>query len=84
MKHRAITSNRVKKYLREKGIPCKNVDGSLNVLIMRANSTSHYCVVELSEVNPEWYIKHRPFKFTRIRENTIKRITDKIEQYLNN
>jgi hypothetical protein len=82
MKHRAITSNRVKKYLREKGIPCKNVDGSLNVLIMQANQTSHYCVVEMREMQDDWYDRHKPFRFARVNANTFKGIVEGIDKYL--
>ncbi len=82
MTHRAITSNRVKKYLREKGIPCKNIEGSLNVLIMKASSKSHYCVVEMREMEQEWYDKHKPFKFSRVYAKTLKGLLDGIEKYL--
>lgn len=83
MSHRAITSNRVKKYLREKGIPCKNIDGSLNVLVMKANSDSHYCVVEMREMQEDWYEKHKPFKFTRVYAKTFKGLVNGIDNYLN-
>jgi hypothetical protein len=84
MKHRAITSNRVKKYLREKGIPCKNIDGSLNVLVMKANSDNHYCVVEMREMEDDWYGKHKPFKFARVNAKTFKGLVEGIGNYLNN
>ena len=53
------------KYLKDIGVPYKMVHEK-NILVMRANSRYHYCVVEFFDVPQDWYDKQNYFKFKRI------------------
>ena len=53
---------------------------------MRANSTSHYAVIEFFEVSDEYYKsdKMKTFTFTRLWGNTKQTIINRLGNYLNN
>ena len=53
------------KYLKDIGVPYKMVNEK-NILVMRANSRYHYCVVEFFDMPQDWYDKQNYFKFKRI------------------
>lgn len=53
------------KYLKDQKIPYKIVNEK-NILVMRANSRYHYCVVEFFDMPQDWYDKQNYFKFKRI------------------
>jgi hypothetical protein len=55
----------VVKYLRDQQIPYKILEDK-NILVMKANSRYHYCVVEFFGMPQEWYDKQQYFKFKRI------------------
>lgn len=53
------------KYLKQEKVPYKIVNEK-NILVMRANSRYHYCVVEFFDMPQDWYDKQNYFKFKRI------------------
>ena len=53
------------KYLKKEKIPFKTVNEK-NILVMRANSRYHYCVVEFFDMPQDWYDRQQYFKFKRI------------------
>jgi hypothetical protein len=70
------------KYLKEEKIPFRTVNEK-NILVMRANSRYHYCVVEFFGVPEEWYSRQQYFKFKRIFPGqTGKSIIIKLNEYL--
>jgi len=52
-------------YLKQEKIPYRTVNDK-NILVMRANSRYHYCVVEFFDMPEEWYSRQQYFKFKRI------------------
>jgi hypothetical protein len=70
------------KYLKEEKIPFRTVNEK-NILVMRANSRYHYCVVEFFDMPEEWYSRQQYFKFKRIYpgQNSNSIIT-KLNEYL--
>jgi hypothetical protein len=70
------------KYLKEEKIPFRTVNDK-NILVMRANSRYHYCVVEFFDMPEEWYSRQQYFKFKRIYpgQNSNSIIT-KLNEYL--
>jgi len=79
-------SKEIQKYLNLHGIPYLKLDGTINLLIMRANSSSHYAVIEFFELSDEYYKsdKMKTFTFTRLWGDTKEKITNKLNKYLNN
>lgn len=75
-------STDTEEYLKLHGIPYMKIDGTVNLIILRNNSTHHYCAIEFFEVDDEWYDKKKPFKIQRIWGNTIETIKGRINQYL--
>jgi hypothetical protein len=72
----------VVKYLKDEKIPFKTVNDK-NILVMRANSRYHYCVVEFFDIPQDWYDKQNYFKFNRIYPGQSgKTIIDKLNEYL--
>lgn len=70
------------KYLKDTGVPFKMVNEN-NILVMRANSRYHYCVVEFFDMPQEWYDKQQYFKFKRIfAGQNSKSIIIKLNEYL--
>lgn len=53
------------KYLKDQKIPYRYLDDK-NIIVMKANSRYHYCVVEFFTMSQEWYDKQKYFKFNRI------------------
>ena len=53
---------------------------------MRANSSSHYAVIEFFELSDEYYKSDRmkTFTFTRLWGETKDKIVNRLGQYLNN
>lgn len=75
-------SKQTEEYLTRQGIPYIKADGTINLILLRNNSTCHYCAVEFFEMDDSWYEKKKPFKFKRIWGMTLSRITERINQYL--
>lgn len=75
-------SRMTEEYLKEENIPYIKLDGTINLIILKSNSTCHYCAVEFFDVDDEWYKKKKPFKFKRIWGNTIHTIMTRINQYI--
>ena len=70
------------KYLKGEGVPYKIVNDK-NILVMRANSRYHYCVVEFFDMPQEWYNTQNYFKFKRIYPGQSgKSIIIKLNEYL--
>ena len=72
----------VTKYLKDIGVPYRMVNDK-NILVMKANSRYHYCVVEFFDMPQEWYDRHNYFKFERIYpEQSANSIIIKLNEYL--
>lgn len=86
MRGQIKASKEIQKHLDLHGIPYLKLDGTINLLIMRANSTSHYAVIEFFEVSDEYYKsdKMKTFTFTRLWGNTKQTIINRLGNYLNN
>jgi hypothetical protein len=70
------------KYLKEEKIPFRTVNEK-NILVMRANSRYHYCVVEFFDMPQDWYDRQQYFKFKRIYpKQTGKTVIKKLNEYL--
>lgn len=70
------------KYLKAQGVPYKIVNDK-NILVMKANSRYHYCVVEFFDMPEEWYEKQNYFKFKRIFPSTSsKMVMNILNKYL--
>jgi hypothetical protein len=79
-------SKQIQRHLDLHGIPYLKLDGTINLLIMRANSSSHYAVIEFFELSDEYYKSDRmkTFTFTRLWGETKDKIVNRLGQYLNN
>ncbi len=82
---RRQASNQVAAHLIREGIPYMKLDGTINLLIMRANSSCHYAVIEFYQVDDDYYKsdKMRTFTYHRLWGNTKQIITRKLRDYLN-
>ena len=70
------------KYLKEEKIPFRTVNEK-NILVMKANSRYHYCVVEFFDMPQEWFDKQNYFRFKRIFPGqTSMSIITKLNEYL--
>lgn len=70
------------KYLKEEKIPFRTVNEK-NILVMKANSRYHYCVVEFFDMPQDWYSRQQYFKFKRIYPGQSgKSIITKLNEYL--
>jgi len=85
MRGQIKASKEIQKYLDLHGIPYLKLDGTINLLVMRANSSSHYAVIEFFELSDEYYKSDRmkTFTFTRLWGDTKDKIVNRLGQYLN-
>jgi hypothetical protein len=73
---------KIMEHLREAGVPYKLVNDK-NILVLRANSRYHYCMVEFLNMPYEWYTRQNYFKFKRIFPGqTNNEIIIKLNEYL--
>jgi hypothetical protein len=86
MRGQIKASKEIQKYLDLNGIPYLKLDGTINLLVMRANSSSHYAVIEFFEMSDDYYRsdKMKTFTFSRLWGNTKEKITKELNNYLNN
>jgi len=86
MRGQIKASKEVQQYLDLHGIPYLKLDGTINLLVMRANSRCHYAVIEFFEVDDDYYKsdKMKTFTFTRLWGDTKEKIVNRLGQYLNN
>ena len=85
MRGQIKASKEIQKYLDLHGIPYLKLDGTINLLVMRANSSSHYAVIEFFEMSDDYYRsnKMKTFTFHRLWGNTKQIITRRLRDYLN-
>jgi hypothetical protein len=85
MRGQIKASKEIQKYLDLHGIPYLKLDGTINLLVMRANSKSHYAVIEFFEMSDDYYRsnKMKTFTFSRLWGNTKQIITRRLRDYLN-
>jgi len=83
---RQQTSNQVAAYLICEGIPYMKLDGTINLLVKKANSSCHYAMIEFFPLPDEFYESSRTkwFTFSRLTGNEPKEIFNKLRDYLNN
>lgn len=77
-------SKDVEKYLKDNGIPYLKIDDSINLVVLRNSSSSHYCTIEFFEMSDEWFNKKQPFTFHRIVSKKVYQILALIKKYLSN
>jgi len=81
-----LMSNQVAAYLICEGIPYTKLDGTINLLVKKANSSCHYAMIEFFPLSDEFYESPRTkwFTFSRLTGNEPKEIFNKLRDYLNN
>lgn len=86
MRGQIKASKEMQKYLNNKGIPYLKLDGTINLLVMRANSQCHYAVIEFFKVDDDYYSTPRMKAFTyhRLWGNTKEVVVKRLKDYLNN
>lgn len=86
MRGQIKASKDIQKYLDLNGIPYLKLDGTINLLVMRANSKSHYAVIEFFEMSDDYYRsnKMKTFTFSRLWGTTKETIVTRLNNYLNN
>jgi uncharacterized protein (DUF1330 family) len=86
MRGQIKASKEIQKYLDLHGIPYLKLDGTINLLVMRANSSSHYAVIEFFEMSDDYYRsnKMKTFTFSRQWGTTKETIVTRLNNYLNN
>lgn len=73
---------KIVEHLRNAGVPYKLVNDK-NILVLRANSRYHYCMVEFLDMPQEWYNTQNYFKFKRIFPGEhVTTIITKLNEYL--
>jgi hypothetical protein len=77
-------SKDVEKYLKENGIPYLKIDDSINLVVLRNSTASHYCTIEFYELGEGWFEKKKPFTFHRIVSRKAYQILELIKKYLSN
>lgn len=77
-------SKDVERYLKENGIPYLKVDGSINLVILRNSTSSHYCTIEFFEMTEDWFESKQPFTFHRIISKKAYQALALIKKYLSN
>jgi hypothetical protein len=77
-------SKDVEKYLKENGIPYLKIDDSINLVVLRNSTTSHYCTIEFYELGEGWFEKKKPFTFHRIVSRKAYQALALIKKYLGN
>jgi hypothetical protein len=84
MNNRQI-SNRVAAYLISESIPYTKLDGTINLLVKKANSSCHYAMIEFFPLPDDFYKSPRTkwFTFSRLTGNEPKEILNKLKDYLN-
>jgi hypothetical protein len=86
MRGQIKASKEIQKYLDLHGIPYLKLDGTINLLVMRANSRCHYAVIEFFKVDDDYYRtpQRKAFTFHRLWGNTKEKIMKELNNYLNN
>jgi hypothetical protein len=86
MRGQIKSSKEMQKHLDLNGIPYLKLNGTINLLVMRANSRCHYAVIEFFEVDDDYYRsdKMKAFTFHRLWGNTKEKIIKELNNYLNN
>lgn len=84
MSNKAKLRAGIQAYLTQENIPFMKLNGSTNLLLMKSNSSCHYAVVELFEMEDDYYDKPemKGFKFNRIISNSLDVIIGKINNYI--
>ena len=77
MRGQIKASKEVQQYLDRKGIPYLKLDGTINLLVMRANSRCHYAVIEFFQLDNDYYKsdKMKTFTYHRLWGSTKQMIT---------
>ena len=86
MRGQIKASKEIQKYLNDKDIPYLKLDGTINLLVLRANSKSHYAVIEFFEMDDDYFRspKTKAFTFHRLWGNTKEVVVKRLKDYLNN
>lgn len=86
MRGQIKASKEMRKHLDLNDIPYLKLDGTINLLVMRANSQCHYAMIEFYPLPDDFYKSPRTkwFTFSRLTGAEPKEILNKIEDYLNN
>lgn len=86
MRGQIKASKEIQNYLDKKNIPYLKLDGTINLLVMRANSSCHYAVIEFFEIDDDYFRspKTKAFTFHRLWGNTKETIVKRLKNYLNN
>lgn len=77
-------SKDVEKYLKDNGIPYLKIDDSINLVVLKNSTNSHYCTIEFYEMGEGWFEKKKPFTFHRIVSRKAYQILALINNYLGN
>jgi len=77
-------SKDVEKYLKDNGIPYLKIDDSINLVVLKNSTNSHYCTIEFYEMGEGWFEKKKPFTFHRIVSRKAYQILSLINNYLGN
>lgn len=83
---RRQTSNQIAAYLICEGIPYTKLDGTINLLVKKANSSCHYAMIEFYPLPDYFYKSPRTkwFTFNRLTGDEPKETLRRLREYLNN
>jgi hypothetical protein len=74
--------DKIKKYLKENGIPFINVNDSKNILVLRSAGSYHYLVIQFFGMPDKWMYERRHFKIKTAYAIDYKQLINSINRYL--
>lgn len=74
---------KIRKYLKENELPFINVNGSKNILLLRASGSYHYLLIQFYDMPEKWMQERRYFDIKTAYAIDYNQLTNAINRYLN-
>lgn len=75
--------SKTKRYLRANKIPYMDIDGSKNILVLRASNEYHYLAIQFYDMPDSWVKKTRYFDIKTAYGNDYNQLVEAIDRYFN-
>lgn len=74
---------KIRKYLKQNDLPFINVNGSKNILVLRASGSYHYLLIQFYDMPEKWMQERRYFDIKTAYAIDYNQLTNAINRYLN-
>lgn len=73
---------KIRKYLRDNGLPFINIEDSKNILVLRSAGSYHYLAIQFFDMPPRFNEKSRYFQIKTAYAIDYNQLTNAINRYL--